>query len=498
MNIDATAVMGWIGDYSLRVAVLIVLVGGASLVMRRASSAGRLFAWTVVLHLAVAMPLLAMALPEVPLPSIFAEPVILVPVASAASPDSLATLGASLPASSWSLQSSLVLVYVAGAGILLLRLLAGWRLTSRVVRHARVVDDLGTATTVRVLESDAVHVPFACGVVRPALVLPASWRSWDAVTLQSVLMHERSHIERRDLWALRLAALYRAATWVNPLSWWLRRKLESLAERASDDAVLAAGVERTAYAEVLVRFFEVAQRTPGRASWQLAMARRGDAEARKRVGRVLSAREGGRMALGWSGRVMVAMGVSVVAVPVIVLAASAPDVVSIQQPVRVDESVQVAPEVMVKITPVQVRDMKIEQKAVQVKPVKVLDVKVKPVDVKVTAAPDQEQEPEQEPWRSTRKATDPDVVAPKVTTSVHPKYTPDAMRAKIQGIVVVEIIVSPDGDVSAARVTTSLDGELGLDDEALKAAKQWTFLPGTYQGQPVALRARITLEFRLH
>jgi protein TonB len=117
----------------------------------------------------------------------------------------------------------------------------------------------------------------------------------------------------------------------------------------------------------------------------------------------------------------------------------------------------------------------------------------------VTVIPQvQEQEQEPEPWHSTRRAIDADVAAPQATIRVDPKYTPDAMRAQIQGMVAIEVIVSPEGEVSAVRVTRSLDTEFGLDEEAVKAARQWKFLPGTYQGQPLPVRAMIEMEFRLH
>jgi protein TonB len=71
------------------------------------------------------------------------------------------------------------------------------------------------------------------------------------------------------------------------------------------------------------------------------------------------------------------------------------------------------------------------------------------------------------------------------------------MRAKVQGRVVVECIVNADGTVGDARVVRSLDDVFGLDQEALKAAKQWRFQPGTYRGQPVPVRITIELTFTL-
>jgi protein TonB len=87
---------------------------------------------------------------------------------------------------------------------------------------------------------------------------------------------------------------------------------------------------------------------------------------------------------------------------------------------------------------------------------------------------------------------------PSVLREVKPKYTPDAMRAKLQGAVELEIIVLEDGTVGDVRVTKSLDRASGLDDAAIAAAKQWKFTPGMKDGKPVATRVLMTLEFRLH
>jgi TonB family protein len=86
---------------------------------------------------------------------------------------------------------------------------------------------------------------------------------------------------------------------------------------------------------------------------------------------------------------------------------------------------------------------------------------------------------------------------PVVLREVKPMYTPDAMRAKVQGVVVVECIIMPDGSVGEVHVVKSLDPTFGLDQEAIKAAKQWRFLPGKKQGQPVAVLVTIELAFNL-
>ena len=71
------------------------------------------------------------------------------------------------------------------------------------------------------------------------------------------------------------------------------------------------------------------------------------------------------------------------------------------------------------------------------------------------------------------------------------------MRAKVQGVVLLECIVRPDGSVSDVNVVRSLDPTFGLDQEAIKAAKQWRFRPGTRFGEPVAVLVTIELTFTL-
>ncbi len=89
------------------------------------------------------------------------------------------------------------------------------------------------------------------------------------------------------------------------------------------------------------------------------------------------------------------------------------------------------------------------------------------------------------------------MTVPRVLREVKPQYTADAMRAKVQGMVWVECIVMPDGNVGDARITRSLDSTFGLDQEALKAARQWKFVPGMRQGEPVPVIITIELTFTL-
>jgi len=89
------------------------------------------------------------------------------------------------------------------------------------------------------------------------------------------------------------------------------------------------------------------------------------------------------------------------------------------------------------------------------------------------------------------------VISPRLIQEVKPGYTGEAMRAKIQGVVVMEAVVLPDGSIGNVHITRSLDPTFGLDQEAIKTVKKWRFAPGTRFGQPVPVLVEIEMTFTL-
>ena len=89
------------------------------------------------------------------------------------------------------------------------------------------------------------------------------------------------------------------------------------------------------------------------------------------------------------------------------------------------------------------------------------------------------------------------VTQPRVLTQVKPQYTSQAMVAKMQGVVMLEAVVLPDGTVGDVRILRSLDPVFGLDQQAIRAVKQWRFTPATRRGQPIPVLVTIELTFTL-
>jgi periplasmic protein TonB len=86
---------------------------------------------------------------------------------------------------------------------------------------------------------------------------------------------------------------------------------------------------------------------------------------------------------------------------------------------------------------------------------------------------------------------------PRLVQEVKPNYTADAMRAQLQGLVELEIVVLPDGSVGRISIVRSLDSRFGLDAEAIKAVRLWRFDPARRAGKAIAARVGVELSFNL-
>jgi hypothetical protein len=167
---------------------------------------------------------------------------------------------------------------------------------------------------IEIRESDRIAAPVTLGIWRPAILLPADWREWNAAKLDAVLAHERSHVKRYDPAVQLLSALHRALLWHSPLSWFLHKRIVRVAEEASDDAALAVTSDRPFYAEVLLEFM---QRRRRRASWVgVPMARYGRPD--QRIHRILDGTALSRGVTRWS-----LAGIFVLGAPLAYLVAAA-------------------------------------------------------------------------------------------------------------------------------------------------------------------------------
>jgi TonB family protein len=89
------------------------------------------------------------------------------------------------------------------------------------------------------------------------------------------------------------------------------------------------------------------------------------------------------------------------------------------------------------------------------------------------------------------------VVAPVPIKEVRPEYTAEARKARIEGVVDLNVVVLADGTVRDVTVSRSLDSTFGLDQQAVNAAKEWRFKPAARDGKPVAVSVTLQMNFTL-
>jgi RND family efflux transporter MFP subunit len=281
----------FLADWALRSSILVL--SGALLLwaLRVKDPSIRLMAWTVLLCSSLAIPVLAAALPKMPLrfmrlasrsveePAVIGSPEQPVGVVSRARAEPETRAARISKRFDW--VTAAVTVYAAVAFALLLRLCLGLAMSLRLLRSSRATEESTEGIEIR--ESDYGTTPVTLGIMHPAIVLPADWSQWDDAKRDAVLAHERSHIQRRDPIVQLLSAIHRALLWHSPLSWFLHRSIVRTAEEASDDAAITVVRDRAGYAEVVLGFIQRGVRRP---NWLgIPMARYGSAA--QRIHRIL-------------------------------------------------------------------------------------------------------------------------------------------------------------------------------------------------------------------
>ena len=199
-------------------------------------------------------------------------------------------------------------VYLAVAGVMLLRLVTGLLLGLRIARAALPVrEHWARGAGVRV--SDTVPTPVTFGSL---VLLPATHAGWSEAKRQAVLAHEFSHVAHGDFYVLLVAAFHRAVFWFNPLAWWQLRRMAELAEIISDDDALEMLSDRTSYAGILLDL------AGGLREARAAIAMARACTLRRRVERILT---GGAVParIGWRQRMAVAIALA----PAVIVAAGA-------------------------------------------------------------------------------------------------------------------------------------------------------------------------------
>jgi protein TonB len=86
------------------------------------------------------------------------------------------------------------------------------------------------------------------------------------------------------------------------------------------------------------------------------------------------------------------------------------------------------------------------------------------------------------------------VKPPAKTKNIDPIWPPAAQQARVQGVVILEILIDEAGKVANGRVLRSIPL---LDQAAIDAVRQWEFEPTVLDGTPVPVILTATVQFRI-
>ena len=356
-------------DTALKGSLLIAAAAAAAYFLRNRSAAARHAAWTAAVIGHLVLPALSILMPEwrvslIPSPSWMESsvpaavvsinevqpPPTSAPIPPASvqktspsptqSPTQTPTIAA--PPSRWDSLvakaratniSPIVLLWIIGSMIVLLRLAVGTWKVGRLAKQGDRVDDgewlsltqrlanrLGITRPLTLLRGDKLAVPVTWGVVYPAVLLPPDSAEWPEARRRFVLVHEMAHVKRFDALTQLLTQFAIALFWFDPLIWLAAHRMRVEREHACDDYVIRDGTRPSLYAGELLEMVQSIG-TPHRESAApafaaLAMARRSEFEGRMLA--ILDSRQE-RHTLGRASAVAATVSLFLLALPLAAL-----------------------------------------------------------------------------------------------------------------------------------------------------------------------------------
>lgn len=435
----------WLGNllaYSVQVALVVGVGGLAAAVLRLKQPRVMLAYWQALLAACLLLPLL--------------EPwqrAVSAPGGGAATIISTGSTGADSLLDLFPLHAWVLLVLLAGVGLGLLRLALGLFRLSRYRRTAlRIAPLPGALREAQALVgvdpafyfSDRVESPVTFGWLRPAIVFPRRFERMDETQQRAIACHELLHVVRRD-WLMNLLEEFLLTLfWFHPAVWWAMRSIRLAREQVVDREVVALTGARKPYLHALLEIAGVARAVPLPAPLFL-----GETQLVQRVALLVKEVRMSKLRLFASlltalAILLVARGLVVRAFPLTAPSGTPPAVNS--------------------------------------------------------AAPGPV-EPAGPPYPTTKDDTAQiykvggDVTAPVPIYKPEPGYTKEAKAAKLQGTVLLWIMVDASGSVTDVKLRKGVDK--GLDESAVQTVRTWKFKPAMRKGKPVPVKVVVEVTFKL-
>jgi beta-lactamase regulating signal transducer with metallopeptidase domain len=300
-----TQIVGWtLIHFAWQGAIVGLLTAGVLRLSRHRSANARYIVACVALMIMLASVILTarmLAGPDVSLGSAVIEPAAVVSsgafsAASTKQPGDAVTLGTGAWNRIDALVPGIVLVWLAGVAVLLLRMAAGLLRVRQLQVNAfaagesrwqstteQIARRLGIHTRVRVAETTQVDAPTALGWLRPVILLPiAALANLTPVQVEAILTHELIHIRRHDYVINVLQTITETILFYHPAVWWVSRQVRTEREHCCDDVAVQVCGDPVEYAAALTELEEWRSRETS-----LALAATGGS-LRDRVRRLLN------------------------------------------------------------------------------------------------------------------------------------------------------------------------------------------------------------------
>ncbi len=264
-------------DFAVKGSALVILVWGASLILRGISASLRNLLWTSTVIALIILPILPPLVPSLEL-KIIPELVPGQPLEGAGMPASKIggrdILEAESPgvggtpdalksghpwttwaAAAWILGGLLTFVWMSFGKIGLIQIERKSRLLSDESKNG-LLDELrrhlGLRRRVRLFQNPTTAAAINRGIARPRIILPSEAAGWSPERLRVVFLHELAHIKRLDAIVDVFIHIALVVFWFHPLVWLACRRLRAERERTCDDVVLTAGIKASDYASHLM------------------------------------------------------------------------------------------------------------------------------------------------------------------------------------------------------------------------------------------------------
>ena len=421
----------------------------------------------------------------------------------------------------------LALAWVAGSILMLLRLGGGlWWLDRIYLAQARpapaawetrlrdLAQRMGLARRVRLMRSDRAESPLALGWLKPTILLPAAaLLSLSPEALEAVLAHELAHLQRGDYLANLLQTLAEAVLFFHPAAWWLSRQIRETREHCCDDAAAALLGDPLPLAEGLAALAALRRPLSSDPESALAAAR---GNLMHRITRLFQPQPTAVPSL--RGLALALTGASLLGAT----ALASGTLSRHPQPAPLQTAFSAMKVRLQPPPPAYPADAKKRHIQGTVLVDLVVDENGIPVRAKAIQGPEALRgkavayalgwrfEPAQRngkpvssrfhltmPFRLRDASPVHDFAFNKVHVRHQPEapaYPAEAKAKRIQGTVVVVLVVGADGVPESAEAT---EGPEALRPTAVAYAKEWRFEPALVDGKPVKARFKLTMPFRL-